>query len=51
MILLGTPYSIASAIVFDFVRVRLDDERPESDTVKVSETAGTPWESDPEHTT
>lgn len=51
IILLGTPYSIASAIVFDYVRERLDDERPGTETVSVSETAGTPWERNPEHTT
>lgn len=50
MIFLGTPYSVASAIVFDFVRVRFDDERPVKEPVTISETKGTPWERNPGHT-
>lgn len=50
MILLGTPYSVASAIVFEFVRVRFDDERPVKEPIRISETKGTPWENDPGHT-
>ena len=50
LIFLGTPYSIASAIVFDFVRSRWDDERPVKEPVRMSDTKGTPWEKNPGHT-
>jgi len=51
LILLGTPFSLSLAIVFNYVRVRLSDERPEYVDKSVSETEGTPWENDPDHTT
>jgi hypothetical protein len=51
VILLGTSTWIALAIVFNYVRERLDDDRSEYLNDKLSETIGTPWEHDEEHTT
>ena len=50
LLLFGTPPSIALAIVFNFVRERLDDVRHGVANDRTPETAGTPWESDPDHT-
>jgi len=48
---LGTPTSFALAIVFNYVRERLDDDRSEYVNDRLSETTGTPWENDQDHTT
>jgi hypothetical protein len=51
LILLGTPSAFALAIVFNYVRERLDEDQPECVNDRLSETTGTPWENDQEHTT
>ena len=51
LILLGTPTSFALGIVFNYVRERLDDDRSEYVNDRLSETTGTPWENDRDHTT
>ncbi len=51
VIILGTSTSVALAIVFNYVRERLDDERSEDANDRLSDTAGTPWEYDQEYTT
>ena len=50
LILLGTPSAFALAIVFNYVREHLDEDPPECVKDRLSETTGTPWEHDQEHT-
>ena len=56
IIFVGIPVAIAHAVVYDYVGERMDMARKDAEITSTvgsddSPTKGTPWESDPGHTT